>query len=71
MPQNITRPKFVDLRTNSLLKIKFNELPSIANASDISFWQLLLYEYFSKLRKFAQDSICHFKQCRDMTKHFH
>lgn len=57
MPQNITGPKLVDLRTNSLLKIKLNKLPSIANASDIiSFWQLLLYEYFSKLRKFAQDS---------------
>lgn len=60
MPSNI-QMELIDLKTNSILKIKFDELPSIPNASDIIFfWRSLPCEHFPELRKFAQSYICHF-----------
>ena len=54
MPSNI-QMELMDLKTNSSLKMKFDELSSVPNASDtIKFWRSLPYENFPELRKFAQ-----------------
>ena len=48
--------ELMDLRTNSLLKIK---LEAIINASDIvPSWQSLIYEHFSVQRNIAQNYTC-------------
>ncbi|KAG7176726.1 General transcription factor II-I repeat domain-containing protein 2-like 2, partial [Homarus americanus] len=53
--------ELIDLKTNSLLKMKFDELSSVPNASDmINFWQSLPCENFPELKKFAQSYICRF-----------
>lgn len=60
MPSNI-QMELIDLKTNSLLNMKFDELPSVPNASDmINFWRSLPCEHFPELRKFAQSYICRF-----------
>ena len=60
MPSN-TQMKLIDLKTNSSLKMKFDELSSAPNASDmIQFWRSLPCENFPELRTFAQSFICRF-----------
>ncbi|EZA55352.1 General transcription factor II-I repeat domain-containing protein [Ooceraea biroi] len=53
--------ELIDLKTNLLLNMKFNELSSVPNASDvINFWRSLPCEHFPELRKFSQRYICRF-----------
>lgn len=60
MPSNL-QMELIDLKTNSSLKMKFDELSSVPNASDmIKFWRSLPCENFPELRKFAQSFICRF-----------
>ena len=54
MPSNI-QMELIDLKSNSVLKIKFDDLPSLPNASErISFGRSLPCEHFPELRKFVQ-----------------
>ena len=54
MPSNI-QMELIDLKTNSSLKMKFDELSSALNASDmIQFRRSLPCENFKELRTFAQ-----------------
>ena len=60
MPSNI-QLELIDLKTHPSLKIKFDELSSVPNASDIiKFCQSLPGENFPELRKFSQGFICRF-----------
>ncbi len=53
--------ELIDFKTNSLLKMKFDELSTSPNASDIfNFWRRISYEDFSNLRKYAQIYLCLF-----------
>ena len=60
MPSSI-QMELIDLKTNSLLKTKYDEHHSVQNACNtINFWRSLPCEYFSELRTFAQNYICRF-----------
>lgn len=60
MPSNM-QMEFIDLKTNLLLKSKFDDISSDQNASDIiNFWRSLPSEHFPELRKFAKNYICRF-----------
>lgn len=60
MPSNI-QMELIDLKTNSLLKMKFDEFSPEQNDSDIiNFWRLSPCEHFPELRKFAKNYICRF-----------
>jgi len=51
----------IELKANSVLKIKFDELSSVPSASEmIGFWRSLPCEHFPKMRKFAQSYACLF-----------
>ena len=60
MPSNI-QMELIDLKTNSILKMKYDEHSSAPKACGIlNFWLLLPCENFSELRKFAQTYPCRF-----------
>ncbi|XP_076330028.1 general transcription factor II-I repeat domain-containing protein 2-like [Tachypleus tridentatus] len=60
MPSNI-QMELIDLKANSVLKSKFNELPSLSSESGmLNFWRSLPCEHFPELRKFAQSYACRF-----------
>ena len=60
MPSNI-QMELIDLKTNSFLKMKFDELFPDQNASDIiNLWHSLPSEHFPELRKYAKSYICRF-----------
>ncbi|XP_068200767.1 general transcription factor II-I repeat domain-containing protein 2-like [Palaemon carinicauda] len=59
---SIIQMELIDLRANSVLKSKFNELPSLPSASErLNFWRSLPGEHFPELRKFAQSYTCRFE----------
>ncbi|KAG7174262.1 General transcription factor II-I repeat domain-containing protein 2A-like 3, partial [Homarus americanus] len=71
MPSDIQR-ELIDLKTNSLLKMKFDELSSVPNASNmINFWRSLPCENFPELRKFARVIYVVSERHIDVNKHFH
>jgi hypothetical protein len=44
----------IELKCNTILKAKFEELPVIPTAGDaLQFWKSLPYENFTNLRKFV------------------
>ncbi len=59
MPSNIQMEP-IDLKTNLLIKSKFDKFLSKSNPDFIDFWQLLPDQHFPELRKFAQSYICRF-----------
>ena len=60
MPSQI-KINLLDQQANSVLKMKFNELPSFLRATKtINFWRCLPREHFPELRKFAQSYACRF-----------
>jgi len=60
VPSN-TQMERIELKANSLLKMKFDELSSLPSASEmIDFWRSLPCEHFPKMRKFAQSYACLF-----------
>ncbi len=60
--QQIMQMKLIDLKTNSLLKMKFDELSLSPNAFDIiNFWRSLPCGDFLNLRKYAQSYLCRFR----------
>lgn len=60
MPSNL-QMELIDMKTNSLLKTKFDELHSEQNATNtIKFWQTVPCKHFSELRTFAQSYISRF-----------
>ena len=60
MPSNI-QMVLTDLKTNSSLKMKFDELSSAPNATDIiQFWRSLPCQNSPELRAFAHGVICPF-----------
>ena len=57
LPSSI-QMELIDLKTNSLLKTKFDELHLVQNARNtINFWRSLPHESFSELQTFAQSFI--------------
>jgi len=53
MPINMQMER-IELKANSVLKMKFAELCSLPSASEmIGFWRSLPCEHFPKMRKFA------------------
>ena len=60
LPSSI-QMELIDLKTNLLLKTKFDELHLVQNARNtINFWRSLPHESFSELRTFAQSFVCRF-----------
>ncbi|XP_068209107.1 general transcription factor II-I repeat domain-containing protein 2-like [Palaemon carinicauda] len=60
MPSNI-QMELIDLKANSVLKCKLNELFSLPSASEmLNFWRSLPGEHFPELKKFAQSYACRF-----------
>jgi len=60
MPSNMQMER-IELKANSVLKMKFDELSSLPSASEmIVFWRSLPCEHFPKMRKFAQSYACLF-----------
>jgi len=61
MPSNMQMER-IELKANSVLKMKFDERSSLPSASKmIGFWQSLPpCEHFPKMRKFAQSYACLF-----------
>ncbi|XP_076373031.1 general transcription factor II-I repeat domain-containing protein 2-like [Tachypleus tridentatus] len=61
MPSNI-QMELIDLKANSVLKSKFNELPSLPSESGmLNFWRSSPCKHFPELRKFAQSYACRFR----------
>jgi len=59
-PSNM-QMKLIELKSNSVLKMKFDELSSVPSASEmIGFWRSLPCEHFPEMRKFAQSYACLF-----------
>jgi len=53
MPSNMQMER-IELKANSVLEMKFDELSSLPSASEmIGFWRSLPCEHFPKMRKFA------------------
>jgi len=51
----------IELKANSVLKMKFGELSLLPSVSErIVFWRSLPCEHFPKMRKFAQSYACLF-----------
>ena len=51
----------IELKANSVLNMKFDELSLLPSASKmIGFWQSLPCEHFPKMRKFVQSYACLF-----------
>jgi len=60
MPGNM-QMELIELKANSVLKMKFDELSSLPSALEmICFWRSLPCEHFPKIRKFAQSYACLF-----------
>ena len=60
MPSNM-QMKLIELKANSVLKVKFIEFSSFPGASEIiSVWRTLPCKDFSEMRKFAQRYVCLF-----------
>ena len=60
MPSQI-QIEILDLQANSILKMKFNELPLFPSATEtINFWRSLPCEHFPEFRKFAESYACLF-----------
>jgi len=61
MPSNM-QIELIELKANSLLKMKFDELSSLPSASEmIGYWRSLSCEHFTKTRKFAKNYACLFR----------
>ena len=61
MPNNM-QMEHIYVKTNSSLIMKFDELSSVPEASDmIQFWRSLPCNNFPGLRTFAQSFICRFE----------
>lgn len=66
MPSTI-QMELIDLKTNALLKMKFDKYYSDLNASDmINFWRSLLSEHIPELRKFAKKLFMSIRDNLDM-----
>ena len=60
MPSNL-QMELIELKTNSILKMKFNEHSLFPNASEmIGFWRSLPREHFPEMKKLAQSYTCLF-----------
>ena len=60
MPSNL-QMELIELKTNSILKMKFNELSLFPSASEmIGFWRSIPREHFPEMRKLAQSYACLF-----------
>ena len=60
MPSNL-QMELIELKANSILKIKFNELSLFPSASEmIGFWRSIPREHFPEMRRLAQSYACLF-----------
>ena len=58
MPSNL-QMELIELKANSILKMKFNELSLFPSASEmIGFWRSIPHEHFPKMRKLAPSYAC-------------
>jgi len=72
MPGNM-QMELIELKTNSVLEMKFGELSSLPSASEmIGFWRSLSCEHFPKMRKFVLSYACLFgtTYSTDASSHF-
>ena len=60
MPSNI-QMEVIDLKVNSVLKMKFDDISSLTNVPElIYFWRSLSCEHLTEQKIFAQSNACHF-----------
>ena len=70
MPSNL-QMELIELKANSILKMKFNELSLFPSASEmIGFWRSIPREHFPEMRKLAQSYACLFETTNRCERHF-